>query len=685
MLAPLWAAKPTARHRFLREARAAAAIRDEHVVVLYAVEESRGRPYLVMEHIDGRSLQDRLDRGAPLSLAEVIRIGRDVARGLAAAHAHGLIHRDIKPANILLDDRTAHAKITDFGLARAADDISITQDGIVLGTPQYMAPEQARGEPTDHTVDLFSLGCLLYTLCTGRAPFHGDGTLAILHSISHDVPAAPRETNPEIPEWLDQVIVRLLAKDAADRFQSAAQLAELLGEHLAHQKHSVLTARSRHLGAPKAAQRPSARRRRSLIGAAVLLLSIAGVGMTEVAGVTGLTATVVRLLTPDGTLVVAVDDPDVRMTVEGEGGVVITGIGPREVRLRPGSYRWIATKEGKVLQTELVTISRGGRQVISVRLEPPAAIGEIRRLEGHIENVYALAVSRDGARAVTGGWDQTVRIWDVAQGEELRCFNVREVTGRANHAIYCVALSSDRRLALAGGRDGTVWLWDVETGQELWRHSVPVNRTMGATSVAFSPEGRHALVGGGDGVARLWQISPWQEIRRLKHAHNEICWSVCFSPDGRQVLTAGGPDAGDTGAGLALWDLQTGIKIRRFKGHEQGLWCAVFSPDGSRVLSGSNDMTLRLWERNSATELRCFKGHTQGVRSVAFSPDGRRALSASMDQTIRLWDLETGQELRRFVDRESQGEIVCVAYVPPGLQALSGTFQGTIRLWQLPP
>jgi len=683
VLSPVWAARPRARERFLREARAAAAIRDDHVVALYAVEESREIPYLVMEYIAGGSLQEQLDRGESSSIEEVVRIGREIALGLAAAHAHGLVHRDIKPANILLEERKRRVKITDFGLARAADDASLTQDGVVVGTPQFMAPEQARGEPIDQRADLFSLGCVLYSLGTGRAPFSKDGTLAILRSVSHDVPPAPREINPEIPEWLGRVITRLMAKNPGERIQSAAEVADLLSRQLVPRAQAAVET-SEFRRVKPADSRTAKRYRFRPLAAAVVLLAAASLGLTESSGVTHFGATLIRVLTPDGVLAIAVDDPNVKVSVEGEGGVIITGIGPQEVRLRPGSYRWIATKEGKLLRTEVITISRGGRQLISIHLEPPsAAVGEIRRFEGHIKNVHTLAVSGDGARAISGSWDQTVRIWDLARGKELRCFNVRDETRRANHAIYCVALSSDRRLALAGSRDGTVWLWDVETGEERWRHTVPVARTMGATSVAFSPDGRHALVGSGDGVARLWQVSPWQEIQRLKHSQNEI-WSVRFSPDGGQALTAGG-DMGDNDGGLALWDLQTGVEIRRFKGHEQGLWCAVFSPDGRYVLSGSNDATLRLWDSGSAKELRCFKGHSRGVKSVAFSPDRRRALSAGMDQTIRLWDLDTGQELHRFVDRESGGEINDVAYVPPGGQALSGTFHGTIRLWQLPP
>ncbi|HEY1859832.1 MAG TPA: protein kinase, partial [Gemmataceae bacterium] len=150
VLAPQLATSAAARKRFEREAKAAAAVRNEHVIGIYEVDECNGLPYLAMEYIRGVSLQDRIDRRGPLKVEEILRIGMQAATGLAAAHAQGLIHRDIKPANILLENGVERVKITDFGLARAVDDASLTQSGVVAGTPQYMAPEQARGEMLDH-------------------------------------------------------------------------------------------------------------------------------------------------------------------------------------------------------------------------------------------------------------------------------------------------------------------------------------------------------------------------------------------------------------------------------------------------------------------------------------------------------------------------------------------------------
>ncbi len=234
VLAPQLAASAAARTRFLREARAAAAVCHEHVVPIYAVEESNGLPYLVMPFVPGRSVQEKIDRDGPLEVAEVVRIGLQTAEGLAAAHAQGLIHRDVKPANLLLEDGVERVKIADFGLARAADDASLTQSGVIAGTPQYMAPEQANGEAVDPRADLFSLGSVLYAMCTGRPPFRASTTLGVLRRVVEDHPRPVRDVNPDVPAWLATVIDRLHAKDPDDRYATAGEVADVLAHGLAH-------------------------------------------------------------------------------------------------------------------------------------------------------------------------------------------------------------------------------------------------------------------------------------------------------------------------------------------------------------------------------------------------------------------------------------------------------------------
>ena len=234
VLAAEYAANGAARKRFAREAQAAAAVIHDHVVPVHAVDAEATPPYLVMAFIPGQSLQQRIDRSGSLELKEILRIGMQTASGLAAAHAQGLVHRDIKPANIMLENGIERVRITDFGLARAVGDASITQSGAVAGTPQYMAPEQADGESVDQRADLFALGSTLYAMCTGRAPFRGSSGLAVLRQVCDVEPTPIRALNPEVPVWLEGTVRKLHAKDPAERFQSASEVAELLERCLAH-------------------------------------------------------------------------------------------------------------------------------------------------------------------------------------------------------------------------------------------------------------------------------------------------------------------------------------------------------------------------------------------------------------------------------------------------------------------
>jgi formylglycine-generating enzyme required for sulfatase activity/serine/threonine protein kinase len=233
VLSPAYAANGSARKRFIREARAAAAVKNEHVVGIHDVQEDAQPPYLVMEYIDGISLQDKIDKHGAFDIKQILRIGMQIAEGLAAAHKQGLVHRDIKPANILLENGVERVKITDFGLARAVDDASVTQSGTVAGTPMYMSPEQAEGLPVDHRSDLFSLGTVLYAMCTGHPPFRASGTHAVLKRVIDASPRPIREINNEIPEWLCTIVARLHSKKPQERIQSASEVAELLGQRLA--------------------------------------------------------------------------------------------------------------------------------------------------------------------------------------------------------------------------------------------------------------------------------------------------------------------------------------------------------------------------------------------------------------------------------------------------------------------
>jgi len=405
VLAPQLAATSPARKRFLREARSAAAVRHVNVVQVHTVEE-QPLPYLVMEFIPGETLQQRLDRTGPFEVHEVLHIGRQIAEGLAAAHATGLIHRDIKPANVLIERGLhEHVKLTDFGLARAADDASISQSGLLAGTPLYMSPEQARGERLDHRSDLFSLGSVLYVMTTGRPPFRAANTLAVLKRVNEDTPRPIPDVIPETPPWLCDLIARLHAKNPEGRFQSAQEVADLLGRCL--QQPTSSPALEVPAGSPEprpsepgaavvSVARWSRGRFRWAAAAAVLLLVGTGLGLTEATGVTKLGGTVVRLFTSEGTLVVESEDPDVRITVDGEE-LTITGAGIKELRVKPGQYTVQAHKGGKVVRQELVTVTRNGKQVVRVSREsPPVPKGDYALdFDGAASYVEIPSLSRD--------------------------------------------------------------------------------------------------------------------------------------------------------------------------------------------------------------------------------------------------------------------------------------------------
>jgi WD40 repeat protein len=392
VLAPQLAVSGTARKRFTREARAAAAIGHENVVTIHAVEEFKGLPYLVMHYVAGPSVQQKLAADGPLPVADILRIGFQTAAGLAAAHAQGLIHRDVKPANILLENGVGRVKLTDFSLARAIDDASVTQTGVVTGTPPYMAPEQARGEPLDHRADLFSLGSVLYALCTGRPPFRGQA-LDVLRKVSEEQPVSIRSLNPEIPTWLEAIVNKLMAKGPDGRYQSAGEVAAVLEQCLAHVQQPQTVLLPTIPAAPARDVHDSRPRRWTSVAIAAGLIAI-------VAGVL-----VVRVKTARGTLEMTVDDPAATVTVEGTD-IVVSGLqGMKEFRLKPGDYTVHETRAGQPGKIEIVSIARDAKTPLKVTFEedhpippaPPQIEDTLLRLQDQKKRISDL-LGRDNAQ-----------------------------------------------------------------------------------------------------------------------------------------------------------------------------------------------------------------------------------------------------------------------------------------------
>jgi serine/threonine protein kinase/Leucine-rich repeat (LRR) protein len=421
------AADPRSRERFLREARAAAALDHENVIAVYYVGEESGMPFLGMQWLRGMSLEDLLRRAGPIDIPVAVRLGQQIALGLAAAHARGLLHRDIKPANLWVEfpespsDAAGAAataalagriKILDFGLARAGgDDGQLTRSGATMGTPAYMAPEQAAGGEVDQRSDLFALGVVLYRMCIGRLPLSGRSSTDATENGTHVTPPSMRDLNPAVPQDLSDLVTELLARDPARRPTSATKVAERL--HVL-EGGDPLPARA---SAPPSALCVVNRSKRSgwrAFGAAAVLAMAVMVPLGYLFG-----GAMIRLATNKGQVVIVVDDPDAQVTLMEDGAVIQDRRGQRTITLSAGEHELQVTVKDTAGESHFFTkklvLTRGGREVINVRHEMTAT-------------APTPIVSPAGAARPdqpTAGYEATNRVrraaeWALAAGGKLR-------------------------------------------------------------------------------------------------------------------------------------------------------------------------------------------------------------------------------------------------------------------------
>jgi len=361
---------PQARQRFIREAQSAAAIEHDNIVTVYQVGQHQGVLFLAMQMLEGESLDDRLQREGKLPLPDVIRIARDVAQGLKAAHSKGMIHRDIKPSNLWLDSRTGRTIILDFGLARQVDaGNKVTKLGEIVGTPAYLSPEQARGEKVDHRTDLFSLGTVLYQMVTGRKPFQGADTVSLLVALVEETPPAPHTIDARLPEAVSKLIMQLLEKKADKRPADAAAVVDALSASEKTQTQIEKAASRKTVSkGPLITPRPKSNRKNT--SAKALLLGGAAIAAAILAAVV-----IVRVSTGQAQGVLTIDtvDPDVEVVVR-QGGKQVAILDKKtkqEVYLPIGEYEVELknAKEGLSLKTRQYTLKNGERELVRVTWE----------------------------------------------------------------------------------------------------------------------------------------------------------------------------------------------------------------------------------------------------------------------------------------------------------------------------
>jgi len=630
LIAPGRMNDPKAVVRFRQEMEAIGRLRHKNIVEAYDAGQSDGFHYLAMEYVDGTDLSTVVRRRGPLGIADACDVVRQAAVGLEFSHRHGITHGDIKPSNLIL--RTdGVVKLADLGLASFSADSPAESPVVagdeVAGTADYMAPERWTGSAdADWRADLYSLGCTLHKLLVGRAPYDplpdGFDNIMAAHQ-SATIPSVRRQ-RPDVPQAVERIVTRLLAKQPDQRFDSFQAVADALQPHASGSNLEKLAAAAGGTGAALEQASPEFSRSKNhwwRIGAA-----IAATAALSLAGWLIFTAA------DAGKVVVNVDVPGAVVEIDGSRSE------PNDesfsARVRSGRRGIVVSKDGFATHSHIVNVPRGEQVGVNVQLCPPEInIGMHRCLRGHTDEVRDVAVSEDGRWVLTGSHDMTARLWELKNEREIERF-----TGFSDYPLS-VAVSPDGSRAAAGDNSGMIVVWELPGGAELARL---VGHEKEVSSLAFSADGRRLLSGGWDKTVRFWDIESGEQLRGFR-GHLSWVRSVAFLRDPDLALSS----ANDATA--MIWDLRTGRLRRVFQGHEHIVRRVVPGHAGNTLLTAGWDHTVRIWDAGTEEQLNLLRGHDEAVVFVVVLPDGKRAVSASTDRVLCLWDMETGQLIGRFL------------------------------------
>ena len=629
--------------RLVREAQAAAAVEHDHIVAIYAVEIHNDAPCIIMPLLRGMTLKQRLeDTDGPLPLAEILRIGREAASGLAAAHECGLIHCDIKPANLWLEAPRDRVKVLDFGLAIARDDKESDSE-VISGTPGYLSPEQARGLTLDQRTDVFSLGCVLYRMATGKPPFTGERRARALWTVLCDPPTPAAQVNPQIPAELSDLIDRMLARDPTQRPATIAAVLEsleALERKLAEQQHRVV-------------------RRRWLAAVFVVaLLSGSGVGLWAM-----LNAPIPE--SPVKTTFIG-DEPSLAIVIRRDGQEQTLTLGrEKTIELPPGDYtvRPATEQAGRTLAPDRFSVVAEKPQTVRIAL-----VGEITQHATHSRSVTAVAVLPGPNTTVfSASLDRTLVAWEPASTALPKFLNLP-------HEARAVAIAPNGLdVATAGGNkqppaELAIRVWDTS---KLTPRREPLDgHTRMITAIAYSPAGTQLASAATDGIF-LWNMTTGV-AEGMTPAEPQMLCALAYSANGQQLVT--GCEEGQ----VVVWDVRTRAPLITHNASATAVRAVAFLKE--RVVAAGDDGVIRVWKAGALEHE--WKGHSQAVLALAVSPDGRLLLSGDAEGNIRVWSVATGQTIH--VLSGHQQAVQAVAFTGNGRQAVSGGADGVVRLWQLP-
>jgi len=709
------------RQRFLREARAAGRLKHPNIVRLHEIGEVEGTVFIVSAYIDGHTLaQWRRDREP--TPREATEVCAKLAEAIQHAHDAGVIHRDLKPSNVMID-KNGRPLITDFGLAKIdADDRSLTVEGQIVGTPAYMAPEQASGHSrhADVRSDVYALGVIYYHLLTGETPFHGD-VHRILEQVLYKDPPSPRQVGTMVTRDQEVVCLKCLEKSPEKRYPTAAAVGDDL--------HRILR------GEPIRA-RPIGRTVRTIRWCRRYPAKAATVSLLLFVSITA--------------PLVAINQAALRTQLDTQEKETRRLLYMADMNLAQHAWENHDILRVTQLLARYYPVAAGSEDLRRFEWYYLWSLcnGQQKTLHGHSDRVLAVAYSPDGDTLISGGQDHTVRLWDVATGQQQAvlkghgdavegvCFapdgktfatcsgdtvkiwdtearRVKMVLSGHRDWVVQVSYSPDGRTLATASRDGSVKLWNVASGQEVATLSGHAGRVH---AVAFSPTGKTLASGGSDGIVRLWGWSGGN-LQATLSKHTDAIYSVAFSADGH-LLASGSQDRSiilwDAKSGgylrtlsghrdsvvsvafsadgktlasasrdesVILWDIATGKMDRRYVGHTHDLRCVAFSPSQRQIATASNDRTIKLWDLSHRRERVVRHGHTDTAWQVAFSPDGTIVATSSADHSIKLWNVEAAREMATLTGHRD--EVNTIAFSPDGKTLASGSDDGTVRLWDV--